>query len=551
MTARDKKSRSAWSVGRDGDLALRRDESPVLLLGGQVHNSSSSSPASIADSFAHVRAINGNAVLSPVSWALTEPEEGSFDFSLVDNMLEAARSNDLRLVLLWYGAYKNARSTYAPSWVRGNPERFPRTVINAKGRSAFSYEGSMPGPVVTVFSESLREADACAFESLLRHLAEVDTDDVVALIQVQNETGMLRDSRDRGPLAEVAWHAQVPAALLAFVRDEAQDASLVRTLWKKQGEKQAGTWGDVFGTDSGADEVFMAWSVAQYIEHLAVRGQAIKNVPMYANAWLGPQPGQDEPGQYPSGGPGARVLDVWKVAAPSLALLGPDIYIDDADGAMRTYATGTQPLFVPESRLSAGELVRAIGTYRAIGWSAFGVDGANPEGQLAATLEFLTALESVITTAQPRDRVSAVVVEPGQEVVEVRVGEIDIAARGTFALFQRMLLDAGIQIPDRDHLSLPNETLPTEPVPYAGEERPFGLLVVEDENSIIIVGQGLTLDFFHTGSRVEIDSVEELLVQDGRIVSGRVLNGDERLRVVPTAKVGAARIRLLRLSPEA
>ena len=96
----------------------------------------------------------------------------------------------------------------------------------------------------------------------------------------------------------------------------------------------------------------MAWAIASYVEHLASRGQAIADIPMYANAWLGPQPGQDTPGQYPSGGPTSRVLDIWRAAAPSLAFLGPDIYVDDADGAMAQYATGVQPFFVPECRLS-------------------------------------------------------------------------------------------------------------------------------------------------------------------------------------------------------
>ena len=122
----------------------------------------------------------------------------------------------------------------------------------------------------------------------------------------------------------------------------------------------------------------MAWAIASYVEHLAGRGRAIADIPMYANAWLGPQPGQDTPGQYPSGGPASTVLDIWRAAAPSLAFLGPDIYVDDADAAMAQYATGIQPFFVPECRLSAAELVRAIGTYGAVGWSAYGLDLAEP-----------------------------------------------------------------------------------------------------------------------------------------------------------------------------
>jgi Domain of unknown function (DUF5597)/Beta-galactosidase len=534
---------SGWSIAHDGGCHLAHAGRPALLLGGQVHNSSSSSQQSIAESFAHVRRMNGNTVLAPVSWALTEREEGVFDFTLVDAMLEHARADRLRLVLLWFGAFKNAASTYAPQWVRADDTRFPRAVVEAKGFQAFSYEGATPKPVLSVFSEELRAADASAFEALMRHLVDADHEDTVAMVQVENESGLLSDSRDRSHLAARAWTSPVPAALLDHLQQDTP--SPVRDLWRERGATTSGSWLDVFGDDVRADEVFMAWAFATYVEHLASRGRAIKPMPMYANAWLGPQPGQDEPGQYPSGGPASRVVGVWRAGAPSLDLLGPDIYVDDADAAMRTYATAGQPLFVPESQLRAGELVRAIGTYRAIGWSAFGIDAANPKGQVAATLAYLTALEPEITAAGSRDALVAVVIESDDEVVRLRLRELDIAARGTLALFQQMLLDAGVQVPASE-LSLPDETTEGAPVPAPAERRPFGLLIAEDRDSLIVVGQGVTLDFFSDVDRVEIDSVQELLVENGSIVPGRVLNGDERLRILPTHEVGAARVRLLR-----
>ncbi|MET0974750.1 MAG: beta-galactosidase, partial [Leifsonia sp.] len=200
---------------------------PALLLGGQVHNSSSSSVEAIASSFAHVRRLNGNAVFAPVSWALTEPEEGVLDFTLVDAMLDHARRNDLRLVLLWFGAFKNAASTYAPRWVRADDTRFPRAVLETSGVPVFSYAGATPKPVLSVFCPELREADATAFEALLRHLDRADTDDTVAMIQVENETGLLGDSRDRGPLARAAWESAVPArGSLALLQTMLLDAGV-------------------------------------------------------------------------------------------------------------------------------------------------------------------------------------------------------------------------------------------------------------------------------------------------------------------------------------
>lgn len=290
----------------------------------------------------------------------------------------------------------------------------------------------------------------------------------------------------------------------------------------------------------------MAWAIATYVEHLAARGRAIADIPMYANAWLGPQPGQDTPGQWPSGGPASTVLDVWRAAAPSLSLLGPDIYVQDADAAMKPYATGIQPFFVPESQLRPAELVRAIGTYGAVGWSAYGLDAANPDGQLSATLTFIAGLEAEIAAASLRGALTAIVLEPGVEIENRSVDGVDIIARGARALLARMLLDAGVNIPHAE-LEVPAESLPHAQIAVPGETRPFALIAGTGDGGFLVIGRELTLDYFAADARVEIDAVQELIIDEGRVVNGRVLNGDERLMILPNDRVGAARIRLVRL----
>ena len=535
-----------WTLSTEAPFALRRDGAPALLVGGQVFNSASSSPKAIADSFAHVRRVGANVVLSPVSWALSEPVEGTFDFSLVDIMLAEARSHGLRLVLLWFGAFKNAASTYAPTWVRGNPERFPRVVVEPKGMQAFSYEGATAKPVLSVFSPELREADARAFEALIHHLVDADPDGTVAMVQVENESGLLSDSRDRNELAEAAWNDPVPTELVTHVRATASGSTSARRLWESAGSLESGSWPEVFGNTPAAEEVFMAWALATYVEHLAARGRAIADIPMFANAWLGPQPGQDTPGQYPSGGPTSTVLDIWRAAAPSLAFLGPDLYVHDADAAMAQYATGIQPFFVPECRLSPAELVRAIGTYGAVGWSGYGLDLANPDAQLAATIAFVAGLESEIAAAALRGGIDAVVLEPGVDAETRQIDGVEITARGARALLRRMLLDAGVNIPDTA-LEVPDETVASAQIRTAGETRPFALIAATGDDGFLVIGREVTLDYFAADARVEIDSVQELILEDGRVTDGRVLNGDERLMILPNDRVGAARVRLVRL----
>jgi len=125
-----------------------------------------------------------------------------------------------------------------------------------------------------------------------------------------------------------------------------------------------------------------------------------------------------------------------------------------------------------------------------------------------------------------------------------------VTVRGTRDLLGRLMLDAGVQAPPEPP-PMPSETLEGA-IPEPGDERPFGLLIWEGDDTFLIVGQGLTVDFAHPEAEVELDHAEELLFEDGSWATGRVLNGDERLFVIPIDEIGAARVRLLRfpLAPE-
>jgi len=45
-----------------------------------------------------------------------EPQEGKFDFSVLDGLIQGARSHNMRLVLLWFATWKNGLSSYPPDW---------------------------------------------------------------------------------------------------------------------------------------------------------------------------------------------------------------------------------------------------------------------------------------------------------------------------------------------------------------------------------------------------------------------------------------------------
>jgi hypothetical protein len=526
-------------------MQLVVDDEPMLLLGGQLRNSSPSSREYMAPVWDRLAAMHVGAVIGSASWNLVEPTEGRFDFTLVDDQIAQARSRGMRLTLIWFGAFKNAASTYAPRWVRADPQRFPRARVQERGRPAFTYEGGMPKPVLSVFSDALREADRRAFTAFMAHLAAADTDHTVVMVQVENEVGVLGDSRDRSAPAEAAWQAPVPAALIDHL---VAHAGALRPelleLWSDRGRRTSGTWSEVFGSDWRADEVFMAWAFASYVESLAAAGKAAKPLPMYANAWLGPQPGQPEAGQYPSGGPTRRVIDVWKAAAPSLDLVAPDIYVEDVEPVLANYRRPDNPLFVPEAQFRAGTPFLALGRHHAIGFSVFGVDDGRPDSQLARAYAALRSMGPVITSAQAEGRIAGILLDHGEAQTTIRLGGYDIVARDAQALVGRMLLDAGLQAPPPPP-PLPIETEGTVVPPLPGDSRPFGLLIHKADDVFLLAGQRLILDFSRPDAVVEVDHVEEGQFDHGRWLPGRALNGDERLFTLPPGGIGAVRIRLL------
>jgi beta-galactosidase GanA len=490
-------------------MQLVVDGRPVLLLGGQLHNSSPSSAAYMKPTWDRLSALHVGTVIGSASWNLVEPAEGEFDFRLVDDQIDQAHRRGMRLVLIWFGAFKNAASTYAPRWVRADPQRFPRARVETRSRPVFTYEGGMPRPVLSVFSDALREADGRAFTAFMAHLAAVDTEHTVVMVQVENEVGLLGDSRDRSAGADAAWHAPVPPALIDNLLAHAGDLRPeLLELWSGRGRRTSGTWSAVFGDDWRADEVFMAWAFASYVEALAAAGKAAKPLPMFANAWLGPQPGQAEAGQYPSGGPAGRVIDVWKAAAPSLDLVAPDIYVDDVPPVLADYHRPDNPLFIPEAQFRAGTAFLALGRHHAIGFSVFGIDDGHPDSQLARAYALLGSMAPAITSAQAAGRTAGILLDHGEAQTTVRLGGYDIVARDAHALVGGMLLDAGLQAPPPPP-PLPSETEGTVVAPRPGDPRPFGLLIHEADDTFLIAGQNLTLDFFRSGTIVEVDHAEE------------------------------------------
>ena len=116
-------------LGRNenGVPVLYVDGAPFLMIGGELHNSSASSLTYMEKNvWPYLRDLHLNTVLLPVAWECVEPEEGRYDFSLVEGLLKQAQRENVRLVLRWFGLWKNGESFYITGWMKENYERFTR-----------------------------------------------------------------------------------------------------------------------------------------------------------------------------------------------------------------------------------------------------------------------------------------------------------------------------------------------------------------------------------------------------------------------------------------
>jgi len=102
------------------------DGKPYLARAGELSNNGATSVEYMAPIWPNFVEAKLNTVLAGVSWAQIEPQEGKFDFSVLDGIVREARSHKLRLVLLWFASYKNGSSSYPPDWLKRDFERFPR-----------------------------------------------------------------------------------------------------------------------------------------------------------------------------------------------------------------------------------------------------------------------------------------------------------------------------------------------------------------------------------------------------------------------------------------
>jgi hypothetical protein len=293
----------------------------------------------------------------------------------------------------------------------------------------------------------------------------------------------------------------------------------------------------VFG--DAADEVFMAWNYASYIEAVTHAGKSEYALPMYVNAQL-PAP-QERAGEYPSGGPHPYYLEIWRAAAPSIDFYSPDIYWPNFEYWVHRYEIPGNPIFIPEARIESApyNAFYAYGQARAFGFSPFAIDGLTlpakddaPKPEMIQVYELLDSMRDILPPAQAAGLTRGLVLHttsprPTQTV-----------ALGGY-LFEATLSRSW---PARSIIADDGAMLILEASP--GE--------------FYILGSGLTVSLARdpdVGSRIAgIESVEQVSRASGQWTTERRLNGDQtnqgRQLMLDPHQQHIYRVRLYSITPE-
>ncbi len=535
------------------------DGKPFLILGSEMHNSTGTDTAAVTAVMKEAKTLKMNTVLGYAYWEIVEPVEGKFNFDLVDHLILAAEKENLKLILVWFGSWKSTTSSYAPEWVKTNPQRFERYVT----------EDGSSLEILSPFSDENLKADTKAYVALMKHLIDFDKKHTVIMLQPENEPGTFMSYRDFSPKAQKAWQAIVPKEVIDYlVKNKGKLFPAFENAWATNGSQTKGTWQELFADQPGyphyAEELFMAFHYSKFINAFAAEGRKVLDLPSYCNGWL-----YNKLGYYPHGTINPHVLDMYRAGGNALDFYSPNVYSLDYDMLFSAYKTGGNTLFIPESILSPAGVLYAIGEYDAIGFAPYGIDGWTYEKNktlLSDVNQTLAEMSGLITSKFNSPEMRGLYQAPMAKNKSIEMGDyvlsVSSAESHRFAIdFGKSLEKAGketISFPQLMGIEIPEgmpkpETQQDPPSnPFAGLPKDYGAAIVVQNSAdeFYILGYGLRVDFAlkngiafkHLGYR----SIEKGHFKNNEFVSTKRWNGDELKVVLPEGELTVLKVRLYR-----
>ncbi|MEP6614645.1 MAG: DUF5597 domain-containing protein [Mucilaginibacter sp.] len=484
-------------IEKNGRYALLVDGKPFFMLGAQVHNSSGW-PGMLPAVWRAAEQMHLNTIEIPIYWEQIEPQPGKFDFSVVDKLIAESRQHKMRLVLLWFGTWKNGSNHYMPEWMKRDVAKYP----NISGKNDKHIDSPSPHSSATL------DADVKAFTQVMKHLKAADGQHTVIMVQVENESGAWDSMRDYSPIAQKLFEGNVPPELLK--------PSVLKALNVVEGTQ--GRWQKVFG--DRADEYFHAWSVARFIGQVAAAGKAQYALPLYTNAALRDPLTNPMANTYESGGPTDNVIPIWKAAAPALDLLAPDIYLPGSERVLKVLELYNRPdnaLFVPEAAFTPenAKYLYEVLAGGGIGFSPFGLDDNGRGDSPEKVAEHVAPYGHEYAVAGPMMRQLAQWAFDGK--IKAVVEREDHAEQTIDLGAWQAVISFGSS---RAGVVQPNK-------------QPVGKLMIvkAGENKFIAMGTQSHITFKLTGNNAgrawQYIKVEEGSYQNGTFKPIRILNGDE------------------------
>ena len=501
---------------------------PMLMIGGELGNSSASTPEDVRRTFSHLHKMGLNTVLVPISWELIEPQEGTFDMSMLGVILTEARRNELKVVLLWFGAWKNSMSCYAPEWFKRDVKRFPR---------AHTPEGK-PVEEASSLSKNVLEADKRAFCRIMAYLRDHDAhEQTVIMVQVENEIGMIEVPRDYSADATRMYQSAVPRQLTDYLKSHQKSLHPYLKAKLQPQAKANANWPQLFGDDIYTEEIFQTWTYATYVEQIAKSGREIYDLPMYVNVALNSR--NRQPGQYPSGGPLAHLIDLWHCGAPSIDVLGVDIYDKGIRSWLSKYHLPNNPLFVPEIRLEDKDAMYALyafGHHGAMGFCPFSIEDyplttatkANDWKQIDVSQDDqLNAFSYVSSSSFSPLVASYQLLRQAEPLILERQGTNNMDA----VLLDSEQREAEIVTPDGIRLTVRHSyTLGWEAGAKDTEWPETACIILRlGKEDYLVIGSGVVVTFSPEKGDgcIGLAKCEEVTIDDGRQHIVRHLNGDQ------------------------